>query len=297
MSWLTYGGRTASDFPLAISSGGHISADLLKRYNPYEEAIKAIEPAIKEYLAQKKADDIANQYLNMQNPPRAEAVDPSLQGAPATAPQAGGVDAYKAHQLYQALLEKQQAAESQSTNDYWKNKVLEAQANKYQADADAPDPRFVTPNAPIVDPKTGFIWNGREWVKPASSSNTWAKNMVIARGKLDEKGEFTNTYDPPKGATNNGANEGPMVQVMTPSGEKIVVPWESYQAQIGQFNPADMYRQRIQPHYTEAAPEQVIPSTDYSTPSKTESKTRIIEKNGHHYEVDDVNKKVIRQID
>lgn len=189
MAWLpTPTGRTAAEYPLDIHGGNNIPSYLLNRRNPYSEAIKAIAPALKEYLAQKRADEIANQYLNMENPPRAEAVDqygatydPQLalsQGlnSPteprATPPNTGGADAYKAHALYRSYLDKQSADQSQSTNDYWKNKVLEAQANKYEADANAPDPRLTSAEAPVVDPATGFIWNGREWVRPKSSGRS-----------------------------------------------------------------------------------------------------------------------------
>jgi len=108
MAWLpTPTGRTAAEYPLDIHGGGSIPSYLLKRPNAYAEAVKQWLPALKEYMAQKRADEIANQYLNMENPPRAESVDPSLQGAPATAPNTGGTNAYKAHLLYQNYLNNQ----------------------------------------------------------------------------------------------------------------------------------------------------------------------------------------------
>jgi hypothetical protein len=68
-----------------------------------------------------------------------------------------------------------------------------------------------------------------------------------------------------------------MAQVQTPEGKTIVVPWAAYQEATQ--NPAlQIYG---------GAQKQEAPA----------SGTRIIEKNGHHYEVDDASRKVLRQID
>lgn len=185
MAWpYQYSGHTAAQFPMDIHGGGAISPYLLQPHNTIADAFKVLAPAIKDYLDKKKNDEIANQLMNMEQPPRAEAVDqygasydPALakrQGLlsatePRPTPAAhGGADAYKAQKLYQDYISKQQADQSQSTNDYWTNKVKEAQFNKYNADANAPDDRIevilpdgrkakVTPNeaAQYYRPRTG----------------------------------------------------------------------------------------------------------------------------------------------
>lgn len=77
---------------------------------------------------------------------------------------------------------------------------------------------------PQVDPQTGFIWNGRNWVKPPNSAaDAWKKPIVTARGTL-KNGEFYNNY--------KGAEEGDMVQLLTPDGKTMTMPWKSYEANI-----------------------------------------------------------------
>jgi hypothetical protein len=107
MPWLQYSGHTPAEFPMNISGGGGVSSTLLQPHDKWAAIIKQIAPAIKQYVDQKRADEIANEVLNMETPPRAEAVDPSIQGAPATAPARGGANWLKAQQLYQQHLDSQ----------------------------------------------------------------------------------------------------------------------------------------------------------------------------------------------
>lgn len=114
MSWLNYEGKT----PAELTAGARIDVGAMPhiqpRQNQWAEALKQIAPAVMAYLKQRKNDEIANQVQNMMQPPRAESVDPSLQGAPATRPQTGGVDAMQAQQMYQKL-QDQQAANTPDT--------------------------------------------------------------------------------------------------------------------------------------------------------------------------------------
>jgi hypothetical protein len=268
--WLpTPTGKVAAEYPMDIHGGGNISPYLLNRQNPYAEVVKQWLPALKEYLAQKRADEIANQYLNMEQPPRAEAVAPSAydpnlamrqglnsQTAPqATAPNTGGERAYKADVLYRSLLDKQGADQSQSTNDYWKNKVLEAQANKYQADADTPDPRLTSAESPVIDPQSGMVWNGRQWVKPSRQAEDWSMNRPLARGRLNEKGEFDNQY--------SEAASGDYVKLRTPKGDILVVPWSEYQKRAGRSNAgAELYRSKVQGQQPPQSDDQAKAITD-----------------------------------
>jgi hypothetical protein len=90
---------------MAIHGGnGHYP----QRQNQIAQLIASLTPAIKDYIRQKRNDAIANQLMNMQEPPRAEAVDPSLQGAPATRPFTGGAQGLAAHQMYEKMMQEKQ---------------------------------------------------------------------------------------------------------------------------------------------------------------------------------------------
>lgn len=78
------------------------------RRNPWLAAIQALAPAIRQYVEHKRADEVANRVLNMEQPPRAESVDPSLQGDPATRPQTGGANELQAQQIYQRYQDHEQ---------------------------------------------------------------------------------------------------------------------------------------------------------------------------------------------
>lgn len=157
MAWLNYSGHTASQFPMDIHGGGSISPHLVQPHNQWADIFKTLAPAIKDYMDKRKADQIANEVLNMQNPPRAAAVDqygatydPALaksQGLDsatdpmATAPATGGQQQYKAQALFKAYQDQQDKDKEDSVKQYWQNKVMEAHANQLQANADAPDNR------------------------------------------------------------------------------------------------------------------------------------------------------------
>jgi hypothetical protein len=95
----------------SISGGGGISSALLQRPpNQWLELLKQVAPVIKDYIQQKKSDEIANQLMNMQQPPRAEAIG-YPQGPPATDPFTGGAEQYKVQNAYQAYLDKQRDEE------------------------------------------------------------------------------------------------------------------------------------------------------------------------------------------
>jgi hypothetical protein len=98
----------------SISGGGGVSSALLRPIpNQWLEALNQVAPVIREYIQKKKSDEIANQLMNMQQPPRAEAVD-YPQGIPATDPFTGGADQMQVNQAYQAYLDKQQEEAQQS---------------------------------------------------------------------------------------------------------------------------------------------------------------------------------------
>jgi hypothetical protein len=150
--------------------------------------------------------------MNMQQPPRAEAVDSSLQGDPATSPFSGGAQAYQAYLASQKMDDERVKRE-------WENKVKEAQISRYE--------RLGNSNAsnPETDPDTGMVWNGRQWVFPRQEKkDSWDNAIPIGRGKLDEKGEFTNQY--PEAAS------GDQIQLQTPHG-RVVLPYSSWEGRQG----------------------------------------------------------------
>jgi hypothetical protein len=103
-------------------------------------------------------------------------------------------------------------------------------------------------------------------------------SRAIARGRLNASGQFDNNYAE--------AATGEMAQVQTPEGKTITVPWAAYQQATR--NPAVQL-------YGNAQSQE--PPASASVSRSASNGTRIIERNGHHYEVDDASRKVLRQID
>lgn len=90
----------------SISGGGGVSSALLQpRRNPWEELLKTVAPLLKEYMQKKKSDQFKNYLMNMYQPPRAEAVDPALQGLPPTMPFTGGSEQFKVSEMYRKQME------------------------------------------------------------------------------------------------------------------------------------------------------------------------------------------------
>lgn len=95
-----------------ISGGGGISSALLRPPpNQWEELLKTVAPLVRDYIQKKKSDEIANQLQNMYQPPRAEAVDPRLQGLPATVPFTGGADQFRVLEMYRKQMESEEDRE------------------------------------------------------------------------------------------------------------------------------------------------------------------------------------------
>lgn len=110
-------GKTPADYTSAAGMGvraGH--APTVPR-NQLADAIAHIAPELAQYFKQKRQDEIANALMNQEQPPRAESVDPSLQGAPATQPFNGGAAGLQVHQMYQKYLNDQQDRQNANTPD------------------------------------------------------------------------------------------------------------------------------------------------------------------------------------
>ena len=245
----------------SISGGGGISSGLLRPPpNQWEEALAKVLPAIKDYIQKKKSDEIANQLQNMYQPPRAEAVDPRMQGLPATMPFTGGADQFQVAEMYRKT---QEAAEDRELNRRHK----EAQINRKGEFGSSGYPRYpvtlpdgrtilVTGNQ-ALEQYEGTTKRGR------GDSEKWKESIAIARGKLDQKGEFTNQY--PEAA------EGDMVQLRTPDGKTIVVPWAAYQERTQTQNPAaenykGVQQQTPRAEWKESPSEDFRPNTSYDVP-------------------------------
>lgn len=165
-------------------------------------------------------------------------------------------------QFLQTQKEKQAAEEAKL------ERQLKMQIAKMHWGGDA------TPPPPMVDPKTGLMWNGQQWIKPpgSSKSDPWEKNVVTRRGTLKSDG------------TLEGKNDGDMVEVVTPEGKTIIMPWKAWEG-------------RTKPQQSSPSAPQAASGAAPVTPAVPVKPENIIEKNGHHYEVDHATKKVIRQID
>lgn len=140
-----------------------------------------------------------------------------------------------ADQIYQRFAADQAKAGQSDDLAMDDIRYREAYANMTRAENNAyrngSAPGFTPPNT------SGLRQVGpNHWIKDpsANSGNQWENYAAIARGKLDSQGVFTNTYDPPKGETNNGADNGPMIQLQSPQGKKVTVPFSAYQARLAQ---------------------------------------------------------------
>ena len=203
-----------------------------------EEGLQQAVAAVSQALGQQRNDQIANQIMNQYQVPRAAAVDPSAydptlakeqgldyQGPglapPATAPFRGGATGL-------AAAMKARELERQDVSDEIKQQYMLAQIGHLgRLPGVGRSGGYGAPSgAPVVDPATGLIWNGRNWVKPPAGGGGAPKafkpvGVAVARGKLDETGEFTNDY--------TGAEEGPMVKVKLPTGKESVMYWTDFQ--------------------------------------------------------------------
>src|SRR4051812_33820259 len=111
MAWLDYGKNPTLAELLAqaspIHGGGNIPEYLLRPKRTWQDDLKdvanALSPVISSYIKGRRSDAVANEIMNMQQPPRAEAVDSSLQGDPATSPFSGGAQAYQAYLASQKM--------------------------------------------------------------------------------------------------------------------------------------------------------------------------------------------------
>jgi hypothetical protein len=121
---------------------------------------------------------------------------------------------------------------------------------------------------PYIDPTTGLMWNGTHYIKPPSMSGGIPPySRAIARGQLNDKGEFDNNYA--------DAATGEMAQVVTPAGKKIVVPWDAYQRSQGaQTQPATPPAVAAPPAMPGAAPQ-----APTAAPSDNE-RVRVIDPSG-----------------
>lgn len=164
MSWITpsrdptYAELAARE---SIHGGGGISANLLQRKRTWQDdlsdAVKAVAPQVAKYLQTKKSDAIANQLMNMEQPPRAASMDqygatydPALakdQGLvfnptatkfepDATQPFTGGADQFKVRNMYQSYLDQQQLDQTKAAQEERKGRLDEANIARINAPGD-----------------------------------------------------------------------------------------------------------------------------------------------------------------
>jgi hypothetical protein len=162
--------------------------------------------------------------MNMQQPPRAEAVGYE-QGMPATSPFTGGAEQYKVNQAYQSYLDNQREAEQKSRLNEARISNLNEPSSR--RDNVARYPVQLPDGSTIEVTGNEALAHYNRVNKPAKTDDEWRLNRALARGRLDEKGNFTNDYAE--------AASGEMVQVRKPDGTVIVVPWAEYQRRT---NPA-----------------------------------------------------------
>lgn len=161
--WLpqSYGrdpGEIAAAAGMSVRAGHPVTA----QRNQLADAIAKIAPGVMAYLKQKKQDAIANELMNMEQPPRAESVDPSLQGAPATQPFTGGQQGYQAHQMYQKYLNDQQDRQNANTPDTAMDDLQYQHAYRLAHPEEFPDkpngPQYVnTPNGRMTAHEASVI--------------------------------------------------------------------------------------------------------------------------------------------
>lgn len=259
----------------SISGGGGIPSGLRSPADQWEEALAKVLPAIKEYIQRKKSDQIANQLQNMYQPPRAEAVDPRMQGAPPTMPFTGGADQFQVAEMYRKT---QEAAEDRDL----KRRHVEAQINA-KGESRVPIQIDgvtlpVTPNAALEHfdrirkgGGDGLTAYQREQLRRGETDKLHKSippySRALRRGKIEEDGDFTNDYI--------DAATGDYAEVLTPDGSKIIVPWSEYErATKGPTNPAaESYRgvqqQPPKAKWKESPSEDFRPTTSYEQSSAT----------------------------
>jgi hypothetical protein len=274
-------GRTAAEFPMEIHGGGSISPYLLQPRNQWAELIEKMAPALKEYLNRRKNDEIANSLLASENARRAEPVmnngqyvsgGPGMDAAGVADHNAslGYTGTYDAPQLggtYALFLARQQKAmDDQRQEDAMKgsdweqmHRMRELQMWKMTQPDDNRVPRY---KRTLSDGSVVEVTGGEALRADRPPPNPWAGTSPVARGKLDEvTGEFTNAY--------TGAENGPMIQLHTPSGKMLVLPNSEYERSLQQWQQrslgSGLYQQRLQDGQTQA----VTPNNATGSPPAT----------------------------
>lgn len=170
------------------------------------QAIGQVGKAVSGIMAQQRQNAIADVLLKRDASKNELDFYSKLPGSPA--------DKYK---LFLADKERQQKDESQGLAQDYKISMIQKALGGTAG------------STPTVDPNTGLVWNGRQWTHPVKASQTsspWGNTVPVARGKLDEQGQFTNQY--------TGAEQGDQIKLMTPGGKAVVMPYAAYQAKTGQ---------------------------------------------------------------
>lgn len=268
MPWLNFDqGRTPAELSAGYQvHGGSLPSGLLQRHNPYLEAIKAIAPGVKAFLDKKKNDDIANQLQNIINPPRAEALDPSMYdpslaasqgldyqsnfsgvptgdspnalgrdypGPPATQPFRGGASGMKVHDLYQSYLDQEQGDAVKAAGEERKARLDEANIARLNR---PDDPRQVVPTSvggqtlDLTPDKAADFYTHTHKQPKADSFEQLDKDVYSTTGA--HIGDFATGRNP------RIENDQFKVDIQNPDGTKKTVPLAAtlYQKYLNRFN-------------------------------------------------------------
>jgi hypothetical protein len=282
----------------SIHGGGSISPYLVQPpVNQWLVALNQISPEIRDYIRRKKSDEIANQLMNMEQPPRAQAIGYD-QGAPATQPFTGGAAQFKLRNLYQDYIDKQQEDQVKSAQEERKARLDEANIARLNAPG---DPRY---SVQLPDGRTVNVTGNEaaQYYRPrANQANADSIEKIDQDAhawtghRLHELINSTDARNNPDGSATITLADGKTTATLTADALRNIR--ERYaRLQGGQSNPA---LQAFQQAQQTPLPAPDLPPVTAPEPTSAPPlpQTRIITKDGHHYEVDDVNKKVIRQID
>lgn len=236
--------------------GGVLEAILRDRQQKQAQFSHATQQAIQglgDYMHKRQSDEIAQSLLDQASYDQGDPLAQQLNESPMHPS-----DAWAAYQ--------------QQLQVRAKLGVENARINEYNAQAErARRPSGSNVNGDSVDKPIVYLPDGTPiQVSPHDAyqhyfgggtqrtEDPWAKSIPIARGRLDDKGEFTNQY--------TGAEQGDQIELMTPQGKKMAVPYSAYQSRTSKpqlpTNPSTPSPTPLMPQAPEA-PVKTVSKADY----------------------------------
>ncbi len=253
MPWINQpDGKTMAEIAaaagLSVHGGG---SHYPQQKNQWADALAKLGPELQDYFKRKRQDEVANMLMNQIQPPRAEAVDPSIQGAPATRPFTGGAQGFAAHQMYEKYMKDQQADQPDTQMDDLDYQIKYRHAHPEEfASVQGTGPQY-------VDTTQGRM-TAHEWAVIQREQNKANSRGVggLTVQQLDQPGYVRYEDKDGKIRSNEEAQADPEGTFAVPPNAKTRTPYTQW------VSAADLYREAMGQTRTPPKPKVMGQPTD-----------------------------------